>query len=494
MVAPIDKLVDACRQMSSLASVRGFLLWDQEAMMPAKGVEGRARSMAALARIVHQQQSDPAYGDLLETCAAASDLSPENAAIVRELKYDRERSVKVPEALVVELSETSTRSEHAWAEAKAANAPEDFLPWLGKMVALRRREAEYLGFADSPYDSLLEDYESGLRAAPLRTLFADLRRELVPLLGEILEKRPPEEDAMSGLRFPVAGQLEFVKKVAGDMGLDMAAARIDPIKAHGIMVALHPQDIRITMLFKEDHLPTGLLGTMHEAGHGLYEQGLPVRYWGTPLAEAASVAIHESQSRLYENQIGRSRAFWEHYYPILVSFFPEQLGTVKQEAFLASLNRVRPSLIRTEADEVTYNLHIILRFEIETALFNGGMKVGDIESAWNAGMKDLLGLVPAKPSEGFLQDIHWSAGQMGYFPAYSLGNLRAAQFLGAARRDLPEMEMDIGRGNLLPLKTWLNDKVHRHGRRYSGEEIMARATGEKTSPQPFLAYLRAKYL
>ena len=485
-------LLEYSRDLYALRSAVGVLSWDQETMMPPKGGEGRARSMASLSRVMHQRFSDPRLLAALDACSSADGLSEEEKAVVRELRRDRDKAVKVPEALAAEIAETVSLSQRVWAESRPKNDTAAFNPWLAKVITLRRREAECLGYAETPYDALLDNYEPGARTSYLRTLLNDLKAELVPLLGKLMDAQGGSSSPLDGKVFPVADQRGFNRKILSAMGFDMDAGRLDE-SAHPFTEGTHPEDVRLTTRYSDHDLMSALFSTLHEGGHGIYEQGFQPRFFGTPMAEAVSLGVHESQSRLWENQVGRSKDFWSCYYPALQGIFPKQLGDVDLSGFLRAINRVQPSLIRVEADEVTYNLHIVLRFELETALFGGELEPAGLETAWNEGMRRNLGVVPEKPSLGYMQDVHWSCGLLGYFPTYTLGNLRAAQLFDAAQKAMPSLKTDIRSGTFGALKDWLNVQVHQSGRRFDGDALMEKVTGSKTSAAPFLAYLRAKY-
>jgi carboxypeptidase Taq len=484
------QLVEYCRDLYALRSALGVLSWDQETYMPPKGGEGRSRTMAALSRVMHQRFSDPRLGDLLEGAAAQPGLHTAQQALVRELKRDRDRTIKVPEALAAEIAGTVSLAQRVWAEARPKNDTAAFNPWLKKVIGLRRQEAECYGYEETPYDALIEGYEPGARASQLRVLLSDLKAELVPLLDKILGARQ-DVNPLDGVDFPVAKQKIFNMQVLADMGFDLEAGRLDE-SAHPFTEGSHPLDVRLTTRYSARDPLSAIFSTLHEGGHGLYEQGFRPEHHGTPLAEAVSLGVHESQSRLWENQVGRSRDFWSHYYPALGVAFPA-LADLDLDGFLRAVNRVDRSLIRVEADEVTYNLHIVLRFELELALFSGQMEARDLEAAWNEGMQRNLGVTPPDAARGYMQDVHWGAGLLGYFPTYTLGNLRSAQFFAAARRALPNLSQDIRQGRFGTLKTWLNDNVHAPGRQFSGDELMEKVTGEKTSAKPFLDYLKNKY-
>jgi carboxypeptidase Taq len=495
-----QSLLEYSRDLYALRSAVGLLSWDQETMMPSKGGEGRARAMASLSRVMHQRFSDPRLLEALEACAAdekgapgsGMPLSEEERVVVRELRRDRDKAVKVPESLAAEIAETVSLSQRVWAEARPKNDTAAFNPWLAKVIGLRRREAECLGYVETPYDALLDNYEPGARTSYLRKLLNDLKAELVPLLGKLLDAQGGAEPALAGKVFPIADQRVFNLKILKAMGFDLEAGRLDE-SAHPFTEGTHPEDVRLTTRYNDHDLMPALFSTLHEGGHGIYEQGFQPRFYGTPMAEAVSLGVHESQSRLWENQVGRSRDFWSRYYPDLQKTFPAQLGALDLNGFLRAINRVQPSLVRVEADEVTYNLHIVLRFELETALFGGELEPKDLEAAWNEGMRRNLGVAPESPSLGYMQDVHWSCGLLGYFPTYTLGNLRSAQLYGAAQKAMPNLQTEIRAGRFDGLKRWLNAEVHQSGRRFDGDALMEKATGSKTLAAPFLDYLRGKY-
>ncbi len=489
---PYVALTAMSRDIYALRSAVGLLSWDQETMMPPAGGEGRARSMAALSRVIHQRYCDARLRDLLDACDAEPELSAEQKSVARELRRDRDKAVKIPESLAAEIAETTSLSQRVWAEARPKNDTKAFNPWLAKVISLRRQEAECLGYAETPYDALLDNYEPGARTGSMRKLLRDLKAELVPMLGRILEAQGKSGASLDGKAFLVPAQKAFNARILVEMGFNMAAGRLDE-SAHPFTEGLYAGDVRLTTRYSETDLMSALFSTLHEGGHGIYEQGFLPEFAGTPMAEAVSLGIHESQSRLWENQVGRSKDFWSFYYPDLQRTFPSSLAAVNLDAFLKSVNRVRPSLIRVEADEVTYNLHIVLRFELETALFAGELEAAGLESAWNDGMRSNLGVTPDAPARGYMQDVHWSCGLLGYFPTYTLGNLRAAQLFDAAHRDMPGLSADIRAGKFASLKDWLGRKVHRQGRCLDGDALMLAATGSKTSAGPFLAYLKGKY-
>jgi carboxypeptidase Taq len=492
MPTSFESLREYSQDIYALRSAVGLLSWDQETMMPPAGGEGRAQSLAALSRVLHQKFCDSRLQGLLDRCDQDSGLSLPEKTVVRELRRDRDKAVKIPEALASEIAATASRAQRVWAEARPKNDTQAFNPWLEKIVSLRRQEAECLGYSETPYDALLENYEPGARTSYLKSLLTDLKAELVPLLGKLQDLQSVGNPALEGKNFPITSQRLFNQKILADMGFNLEAGRLDE-SAHPFTEGIYPGDVRLTTRYSETDLMSALFSTLHEGGHGIYEQGFNPKFYGTPMAEAVSLGMHESQSRLWENQVGRSRDFWSCYYPSLQETFSDQLLEVTLDGFLRAINRVQPSLIRVEADEVTYNLHIVLRFELETALFGGELEAAGLETAWNEGMRRNLGVIPETPAMGYMQDVHWSCGLLGYFPTYTLGNLRSAQLYDAALRDSPQLRTDIRRGHFVGLNKWLNEKVHVHGRRFDGDTLMEKATGSKTSAAPFIAYLKEKY-
>jgi carboxypeptidase Taq len=362
-------------------------------------------------------------------------------------------------------------------------------------VELKRREAACLGYEDKAYDALLDQFEPGSRVATVKPVLENLRDGLVPLLRRILEARasaPATEPTQHGA-IPIEAQRRFNEHLLRDMGFDLSGGRLDQ-SAHPFTQGMSPGDVRLTTRYREDDWLNAVFSTLHEGGHGLYEQGLPEEEWGTPLGEAASLAIHESQSRLWENRVGRSRAYWERYLPVAREYFGEALAGVSVDAVLRAVNAVRPSFIRVEADEATYNLHILLRFQLEEAIFDGALEVEGLDAAWNEGMEKLLGIRPPDAARGFLQDVHWSCGLFGYFPTYTLGNLCAAQLAAAYERSQGSIDAQVGAGDLASLREWLRGTIHRHGREFTAEELLRNASGADLDATHFLKYLEGKYL
>jgi carboxypeptidase Taq len=490
--AAYDELLRRYAELRDLASAAALLSWDQETMMPRKGAAARARQLATLAGLRHERFTDARIGELLSACEAApGQLDDEERAQIRELRHDWDRATRLEKALVEELAAAESAALEAWRDARARSDWSAFAPHLRRLLDLLRRKVAALGFAQRPYDGLIDEYERGATEAELAALFADLRERLAPLVAAVLERRD-RVDASCALRdLDEARQAKFGESVIRAMGLDFEAGRIDG-SSHPFCIGIAHGDVRLTRRYMKGDLRPALYGMIHEAGHGLYEQGLPEALDRTPLGEACSLGVHESQSRLWENVVGRSLPFWRHFLPEMQKSFPSELRGVTPERMWKAVNQVEASLIRVEADELTYNLHVLLRFELERALIRDELPVTEVPAAWNAKMKELLGIAPANDAEGCLQDIHWSMGAVGYFPTYTLGNLYAAQLFEAARRELPDLEQRIGRGELLALREWLREKVHRHGRRWLPAELLERATGSKPDVEPFLRHLRGK--
>lgn len=499
---PLDRLTAKLRGIHHLRDAAAVLSWDQETYMPAGSGSIRADQLATLQTLAHDQFISPEVESLLASLVDTSTgailpdqetaLNAASRALLRETWRDYSRAKKLPSAFVNELERECSLAQQVWATARKTNDFQFFLPNLERMVALKRREAEYLGYTDSPYNALLDTYEPGSTVAQLRPLFQTLRTELVRLLDLIRQSPIQPQISIMTQSYDTTKQMEFCRLVLKDMGYDFQRGRLD-LSAHPFTTSFHPTDVRVTTRVFERDLPSCLFSSIHEGGHGLYEQGLPVAQYGTPLGEAISLGIHESQSRLWENSVGRSRPFWHYYYPKLQNLFPDQLSSVREEDFYLAINRVSPSFIRVEADELTYNLHIMLRFEIELDVIEGRLAVEDLPEAWNAKMKDYLGIVPTSDADGVLQDVHWSFGAFGYFPTYTLGNLYAAMFYRQARTELPDLEANIAGGQLLPLKNWVNERVHRWGRQYTSAELIQRVTGTALTPAPFLEQLTEKF-
>lgn len=490
------ELLRLLREASTLQSAVAVVGWDQETQMPAAAAPLRAAQMAALSSIVHERRTSPRVGELLAACEGDPALAadPAAAANLREVRRDYSRATRLPPALVHEVAETSSRAMHVWREAREKNDFATFAPWLETIIGLNRQTAEALGWPEGGemYDALLDGFEPGMTTAEVTRTFAALRGGLTPLIRAVAESGVTPDTAWQSARIPIGRQVAFNRSVVERMGFDMSAGRMD-VSAHPFCEGIGPGDTRLTTRYAEDQLFSALSATMHETGHALYEQNLPKEErFGQPLAEAASTGIHESQSRMWENFVGRSRPFWEWAVPALQAAFPGSFEALDADAAFRGANVVRPNLIRIESDEATYNLHIMLRFDLERALLSGDLAVRDLPAAWNERVRADLGLAVPDDARGCMQDIHWSMGAFGYFPTYTLGNLYAAQLWATLRDALPSLDDDLRRGDFGGLRTWLKENVHVHGRRYTAPELCERITGRRLSHEPLLAYLRAK--
>jgi carboxypeptidase Taq len=489
------ELIRHVRATALLNSCASVLDWDHHTYMPAKGAAHRAEQLALLAGLSHEQFTTPTVGELLSRAEEGRDRRESRSAAavnLREIRRAYDRATRVPPALVEELARTAALAHDVWVDARRASDFERFRPWLAKLVGLKQQEAAAVGGSGVPYDALLDEYEPGETVARLTPVFAELRTSLVDLVGRI--GRSPRRPDLSILHraYPIAAQEAFGRTVAEAIGFDFQAGRLDAT-VHPFCSGIGPGDTRLTTRYDLHDFGDAFFSILHEAGHGLYDQGLEAEHFGTPMGEAVSLGIHESQSRLWENFVGRSRAFWEYWFPQARRVFPEALTDAGLDAFVFAVNDVRPSLIRVDADEATYNLHILLRFELERALIDGDLAVADLPAAWGDGMERLLGIRPPDDAHGCLQDVHWSGGSFGYFPTYMLGNLYAAQFFARARAELGDLTEQFRRGEFLPLKEWLNRTIHREGQRYRAAELVAAVTGEPLNPRYLLRHLTEKF-
>lgn len=485
-------LVARLKRAHVISTVSGLLSWDEQVNLPTDSADLRADQSAVMAELSHGAASDPELETLLralEAPAAARELTADQAVVVRLARRDYDRVTKLPAAFVAEVARHSSAAYHAWAQAKQADDFASYVPYIEKHLALAKQEAAYLGWADRPYDYAIDKHDPGMTAAQVDVLFTELKQGLLPLVRRILAKRR----AVAELKgFPIDAQRAFLKEVTARLGFDYRRGRID--------VSLHPfcsgsgADIRMTTRFQEDAPLDSLFSSIHETGHGLYEQGLPLADQGTPLGQAVGMGVHESQSRLWENQVSRGRAFWAYFEPLFRSTFPAQTAGLSSEDLYLAVNAVEPTLIRVDADEVTYNLHILLRFEIEQRLFRGELAVRDLPAAWNALSQELVGLTPPNQRTGVLQDVHWSGGAFGYFPSYCLGNMIAAQLWSTVRATFPDLEADFARGDFSRLLGWLRSQIHHRGRRLDTLALVKAVTGQPLSPRHLLRYLEERYL
>ena len=480
-------------EISDLNSAGAVLGWDEATYMPKGGAPARGRQSALLRRLAHERFVDPALGralDRLEPQAEA--LAAADASLIRVVRRDYDKAVKVPADYVARASAHGSASYNAWIRARPANDFAAMIPFLETTVELSREYASFFAPFEHIVDPMIDNADEGMTTAKVQTLFAELRQELVPLVRTICDQ-PPPEDAFLHRSFGEPEQLAFGLSVARQMGYDLERGRLDKT-AHPFCTRFAAGDVRITTRVRENDIGDALFSTLHEAGHAMYEQGVDAALEGTPLAGGVSAGVHESQSRLWEILVARSRPFWAHYYPALQRTFADQLGAVPLDAFHRAINKVERSLIRTDSDEVTYNLHIMLRFDLELALLEGRLRVSDLPGAWRAGMTAGVGIAPSDDRDGCLQDVHWYGGGIGgAFHSYAIGNILSAQFFAAATRAHPEIPGEIAGGRFATLHGWLTDNIYRHGRTSTPDEIVARVTGSAMTIAPYLAYLRGKY-
>lgn len=492
--AAYEELLRRMRDIDLLNTTCGVLGWDQETGMPAANASYRGEQLSLLSGLIHERFTDPSIEDLIGK-AATGDWDPAGDAAVnlREWRRDFERSRKIPKDLVEAFARASAEAQVAWAEARAAKNFPRFLPHLEQIIALSRRQADCLGWSAHPLDALLEDYEPGVTTADLDRIFPPLLERLSALSRRIGEASHRPDPSLLRRRVPIEEQRALCRRAAAWIGFDFNRGRLD-VSDHPFTTGLGPGDTRITTRFDEEDFSNALFSTLHETGHAIYDQGLPSGpLAGTPRGSAVSLGIHESQSRLWENLVGRSRGFWEFFYPRFLEATGGAFDGVSLDDLHFAVNWSRPSFIRTESDEVTYNLHVGLRFNLEKDLLGGHLRAKDVPEAWNAAMRSSLGLTPPDDAQGCLQDVHWSHGSFGYFPTYTLGNLYSAQFFEAAGRGLGDLESLFAKGRFEPLKTWLGENIHRHGKRYPSGELCRRATGAPLSPEPYLRYLEGKF-
>ncbi len=488
--APYTSLLDRTREIALLQSTSALLSWDQQTYMPPQAVAHRAEQLSYFSGKAHALFTAPEVGGWIAACEDLG-LGDDSGANVRQWRRDYDRATRLPGNLVEEVERTRVLGNEAWIHARRASDFASYAPSLEKMFSLSRQMADLWGYEDSPYDALLEGYETGARAADLTILFDGLRPELSTLLAPASERSARVSADLLAGHYPVEQQKAFNREVAAAIGFDFAAGTIDTT-THPFCSGVGPGDCRLTTRYDEGNFLVSLYGVLHEAGHGMYEQGLDQSAFGTPIGTAASLGIHESQSRLWENQVGRARSFWQHWLPRAAHYFPGLAARTAEEMF-GAVNRVTPSFIRVEADQVTYDLHIMLRFELERKILDGDIAIADVPAAWNEAFAKSFGLTVPDDARGCLQDVHWSEGLIGYFPTYTLGNLNAAQLFRRALSELPGLENDLAAGSYQPLLAWLRAKIHRPGQRLLPRELIAAATGEPTNATYHLAALREKF-
>jgi carboxypeptidase Taq len=481
--------------LADLGHIHALLFWDQNTMMPAGGASARADQAAALEAVSHERLTDPELGRLLDALrpwAEEQDPDADDVRLIAELRRDHEKAVRVPTSLAAEITHAAALGQTAWQEARATADFGRFRDALALQLDLRHRYAACFDAFEHPYDVLLDDFEPGMTTARLRPLLAELVDALVPIVAaSATASDAPADGEPFGGPYADEDQRRAVMDILDGVGFDPAGWRLD-VAPHPFAQRIGPGDVRITTRYDPDDFTGAYFGTLHEFGHGLYEAGIADDLRRSPLGTPVSLGVHESQSRLWENMVGRGRPFCAWALPRLAARLPGRLGSITADELYRGVNTVRRSLIRTEADETTYNLHVALRFELELALMEGALEVDDLPRAWNDGMRRLLGIEVPDDAQGVLQDVHWGVGLIGYFPTYALGNLMAAQLWEALRADLPDVDAQLERGDFDPLKEWLRDRVHRHGRKFTPRELLARATGQELAVEPFVRYLREK--
>ncbi len=481
--------------IADLRAAAALLRWDQETQMPPGGAKGRAEQLATLSRITHERFASSKTEELLAAAeAAASHLDPDSdeAALLRMTRRDLTRDTKLPSEFVAARARARSLSIQIWRQARRQNDFTAFQPSLEQMVDFARRTADYLGYDEHPYDALLDLYEPAMTSREIAQVFARLREVTLPFVRAITARGQVVDASFLTQEFDETKQRQFGLAMAEAFGYELTRGRLDE-SAHPFSTGFHRDDVRITARYNRRFLPSAIFAIFHESGHAIYSQGTAPSLERTPLAGGASNGVHESQSRMWENLVGRSRPFWEFAYPHLQDTFPSQLRSVDLETFYRAVNQVSPSLIRVEADEVTYNLHTLLRFELEKTLIEGELQVRDLPDAWNTKMQAYLGLTPPTHADGVMQDIHWASGSIGYFPSYTLGNIISVQLFAAVQRAHPDLPEQFRRGQFGTLLAWLRQHVHRYGRKFFPKDLLIRATGRALTPEPYLSYLQEKF-
>lgn len=494
MEKKLQELKRRLAEVADLQNAAAMLSWDQQTYMPPGGAEARGNQLGTLSSIAHRKFVSDEMGQLLEDLESNTDeLDPDSdeARLIQVVRRNFDKKTKVPSEFVAEFSRVRSRAHGAWEEARENDDFAHFQPHLEKIVEMCREYADFFAPYDHVYDPLLDRYEPGMKTESVQEIFSELRPLQVELI-EAIGDRDQVDDSFLHQRFEEKKQWDFGEKVITKFGYDWTRGRQDKA-THPFTIHFGVGDVRITTRIDPEFLNSGLFSTLHEGGHAIYEQGVSSDLERTTLAEGASLAIHESQSRMYENLLGRSYPFWSYFYPQLQEVFPSQLGNVDLDAFYKGINKVEPSLIRVEADEATYNLHIMLRLELEIALMERELEVADLPEAWNARMEDYLGLTPPNDTKGVLQDVHWSSGLLGYFSTYSLGNLVSVQLWDAIHDEIPNLTDQIREGDFSSLLAWLRENIHRHGKKFKPQELVKRAAGSEIDPAPYIRYLQGKY-
>ncbi len=486
-----DEFTKLMAKVADLSAAGSVLAWDQETYMPKKGGEFRARQIAILQTMAHELFVSDETGKLIKA-AMTEDLSEDQKVNLLMVQKDYEKKKKYPIAFVEEMANATASGFNFWHEARTKNDFSLFAPLLEKIVELKRQEARIVGFVNHPYDALMDDYEPGLTIARMEEVFNEVKRDLFPFMKQVIAKHKLRADFIYR-KFEKDQQWKFSEKIIRKMGYDFDGGRGD-FAPHPFCTTFGPGDVRITLRASENHFNELFFSATHEVGHALYEQGLPMKeHYGLPMGSALSMAFHESQSRFWENNITRSYSFWKGEFAELQKLFPESLSDVSAVEFYRGVNLVEPSLIRVEADELTYHAHIYIRYQIEKSLIEGAIEVKDVPKVWNDLYEEILGIRPSTDAEGCLQDVHWSFGGIGYFPTYSLGSFYAAQLKATILKSIPDLEQQIEKGNFEPALNWLRENIHAHGRKFNSEETLKRVSGSGLKFSYFMEYVRSKY-
>jgi carboxypeptidase Taq len=489
------ELRERLQEIYDLGGAASVLGWDQSTYMPKGGAMARGRQTALLARLSHEKQTDPALGRLIDELEREADDFPyesDEAGLLRVARYDFDKASKIPSEFVAELNEHAAESYQAWTVARPEDDFKTIIPYLKKTIEMSRQLADFFPGYDNIMDPLIDIPDPGMKAASVSSLFDELRQALVPMVAAIAEQEPVDESCLLQ-NFSIEEQVAFGVEVVKSFGYDFERGRQD-VSPHPFTTSFSIGDVRITTRVKEQDLREALFSTLHEAGHGMYEQGINTAYEGLPLADGTSSGVHESQSRLWENIVGRSRGFWSFYFPKLQDIFKDQLNTVDMDTFYKAINKVERSLIRTDADELTYNLHVMIRFDLERALLEGDVAVEDLPDAWNARYREDLGVEPPDHKDGVLQDVHWYAGRVGgLFQGYTIGNVLSATFYQAATKAFPSIPDEISQGRFDTLHGWMQENIYQHGKKFSADELVERTTGDSMKVEAYLTYLRDKF-
>jgi carboxypeptidase Taq len=488
-----QELIRKLAEIHDVRMARSILSWDQHTKMPPKGGEVRAEQLGTLDRIAHELFIADEIGELLEGLRQYEEglsYDSDEASLIRVTRRDYDKARRVPPDLRAELTRAGAKALPAWIEAREKSDFSIFLPYLVRNVELQREYVDCFDKAENDYDVLLDDFDEGLTTVEVRAVFDELKAELIPLIAEITERADAVDDSCLGGPFPIDKQRSFALELLGQLGFDPESWRLDPT-VHPFAMSAATSDIRLTTRYDEGDL-NSVFAAIHEFGHGFYEAGIDPRLERTPLSQVTSMSLHESQSRMWENLVGRGQPFWRHFYPRLQAAFPERFGSVDLNEFYRAINKVQRSLIRIEADEATYNLHIILRFELEQEILEGGLDLKDLPDAWNARMTEYLGVDVPDDARGVLQDVQWSGGAIGYFPTYSLGNVISVQLWDAVREAMPDLDQQFERGEFGDLSRWLRENLHEHGRKFTSKEMLDRIVGTGMDPRPYVRYLKEK--